>query len=352
MEQMPNERLVGEILILTSFCILILAEFILSIEFEKIKSSDIYSSYRKIIDYLSRIRRPILFLIALLFMFIGTTICVSTYINNQDNPNSQYHEFERIERKLDRIETLLEKEELKTSCLQIIQHSKELTNRTSRVVGIVLLIISITAAILAFIFLRKRFKFAGGVSATIAAFAALGSVVSLTLLKVNLLNFEHLVDLKGPLIEYCEQKPSTSATNVRVIYTIFPYITGSYDKLESGSLQERVEIVFEKLKNLKKSNEQVIFLLVVGSADKRPLKQQLADDYGSNLQLAQKRAEHIVSLILDNSGSIIQKNRVFAIPRGGRNTGHNLNARVLEMDRSVSVIAITQKKTKDIKQEP
>lgn len=80
-------------------------------------------------------------------------------------------------------------------------------------------------------------------------------------------------------------------------YTIAPFVTGKDDTLEYGQVfSEKIQLLVNRLTDdsVLKNGE---LLILIGSADRRPLGSELINFYGSNAGLAQARAMSVKTLL-------------------------------------------------------
>jgi hypothetical protein len=81
--------------------------------------------------------------------------------------------------------------------------------------------------------------------------------------------------------------------------------------------------------------DQAALVLLIGSADKKPLRGQLRLQFYSNVGLAQARAEWVRDQLVADSPGIQEKLRFLVLTSGPRGTGVKTSAEDLERDRSV-----------------
>jgi hypothetical protein len=112
----------------------------------------------------------------------------------------------------------------------------------------------------------------------------------------------------------------------------YPFIgSGGHDTPEAKA---SVRVLRQRLES-QPLRDQATLVLLIGSADKKPLRGRLQLQFDSNVGLAQARAEWVRDQLVADSPEIAGKLRFLVLTSGPRGTGVKTAAEDLERDRSV-----------------
>ncbi|MCK4306218.1 MAG: hypothetical protein KAY24_18400 [Candidatus Eisenbacteria sp.] len=130
---------------------------------------------------------------------------------------------------------------------------------------------------------------------------------------------------------------SASELHLEHLGGLGPFPSARHDTDET-SMKVKLEKLLPRI-NRWAADERLGFLLLVGSADQRPLGVWSQETYGSNVGLAQARAEWVKVLLSRMISPQIDPARIIALASGPEHIGLDLPAKALESDRSVRIYA-------------
>jgi hypothetical protein len=119
---------------------------------------------------------------------------------------------------------------------------------------------------------------------------------------------------------------------------IGPFVEGSGDELMDPDAQTKLNSVVNLFKPETASSKRLLGLILIGSADRRPLKPKLLRQYGSNDGLAQTRARWVKGVLSDKLDSI-NPDTIVTLPGGPSIVGLISPDTNLSFDRAVQVCA-------------
>lgn len=118
------------------------------------------------------------------------------------------------------------------------------------------------------------------------------------------------------------------------------FVVGLDDQLEGGgSIADKVEQIVSRMKT-KMDHQALLGILLVGSADKRPLSGDLLRKYGSNAGLARARSETVKKNLVDRPNKGFSKVDVISVYAGPENVGASVTFEQMALDRVVQVCAL------------
>jgi hypothetical protein len=125
------------------------------------------------------------------------------------------------------------------------------------------------------------------------------------------------------------------------LLAVGPFVSGSYLKLEPGAVDAEAAVKSLQQHLFKRT---LIAVWLIGSADKTPLKSELAQQFDSNAGLAQARAERVRELMLESGEwkdlQLDDPLKVVTFAAGPTQVGLKVPADNLSLDRRVRVCAL------------
>jgi len=187
---------------------------------------------------------------------------------------------------------------------------------------IIILIISIFFMVAILLIFSKDFK------------KRIGGIILFSFALVSLFSIENFINIQ--LIKELKIEIS-KGFRVKKFDEIGPFPIGDH-KLY-GYTKEKMMI---KIRRLKKelNNNEVYFIFLIGKSDKIPLGKNIREVYGSNIGLAQARANWVKRLIKKNLPKNNLKIPLIAIGTGPDMVGVNIDKDKLAKDRSVEIYIV------------
>lgn len=134
-----------------------------------------------------------------------------------------------------------------------------------------------------------------------------------------------------------EREPSAVGLQLEHLGRVGPFPTARHDADEEVA-RDRLTPILAGIDEWT-TEKRHGFILIIGSADKRPLTGIARDTYGSNAGLAQARAGWVKSLLIQVAAPQLDKSRIILLTTGPENFGLDMPPQVLEADRSVDIYA-------------
>lgn len=149
------------------------------------------------------------------------------------------------------------------------------------------------------------------------------------------------VDTMEQKINISIETPDRMSVTCPDQYKIGPFATGMTDKLgNSATLADKIQSLVKSLSS-DSASDMPQWLVLIGSADRRPLTSDLARRYGSNAGLAQARALHVKTLLEQKLGARVPAMFAFSTgPSVTITTPKDTEERVLAGDRSVYICGV------------
>ena len=136
---------------------------------------------------------------------------------------------------------------------------------------------------------------------------------------------------------------SKNNINYKEISSIYPFEDGS-DEIKPQIIKEKLKAIMNTMESNIKLGE-IKSILLVGRADKRPLKECLRKKYESNVNLANARASVVKNILR----GIVDPSKIIITIAGASNTGNDVSRNLMAMDRSVTIYALLAEPNRNIK---